>query len=51
MSSDRQSTPRRAAGEKQSERASEFTTVSGYLIRGLYSAADLSGWDPDRDLG
>jgi methylmalonyl-CoA mutase, N-terminal domain len=51
MSSDRQSTPRRAAGEKQSERASEFTTVSGYPIRGLYSAADLSGWDPDRDLG
>jgi len=51
MSSDRQSTPRRAAGEKSSERASEFTTVSGYPIRGLYSAEDLSGWDPDRDLG
>jgi len=51
MSSDRQTTPRRAPGEKQSERASEFTTVSGYPIRGLYSATDLSGWDPDRDLG
>ena len=51
MSSDRQTTPRRAPGEKQSERASEFTTVSGYPIRGLYSATDLSGWDPVRDLG
>jgi len=51
MSSDRQTTPRRAPGEKQSERASGFTTVSGYPIRGLYSATDLSGWDPDRDLG
>jgi methylmalonyl-CoA mutase N-terminal domain/subunit len=51
MSSDRQPTTRRAAGEKSSERASEFTTVSGYPIRGLYSAEDLSGWDPDRDLG
>jgi methylmalonyl-CoA mutase, N-terminal domain len=51
MSSDRQPTPRRAAGEKRSERASEFTTVSGYPIRGLYSPSDLSGWEPDRDLG
>jgi methylmalonyl-CoA mutase, N-terminal domain len=51
MSSDRQPTTRRAAGEKSSERASEFTTVSGYPIRGLYSAENLSGWDPDRDLG
>jgi methylmalonyl-CoA mutase N-terminal domain/subunit len=51
MSSDRQPTTRRADGEKSSERASEFTTVSGYPIRGLYSAEDLLGWDPDRDLG
>src|ERR1700682_2134411 len=51
MSSDRQPTPRRAAGEKPSERASEFTTVSGYPIRGLYSRSDLSDWDPDQDLG
>ena len=51
MSSDRQPIPRRAAGEKSSERASEFTTVSGYPIRQLYSPTDLSGWDPDRDLG
>src|SRR5580693_5852107 len=51
MPSDRQPTTRRAAGEKSSERASEFPTVSGYPIRGLYSAENLSGWDPDRDLG
>ncbi len=51
MSSDREPTPRRATGEKSSERASEFTTVSGYPIRGLYSPRDLSGWEPDRDLG
>jgi methylmalonyl-CoA mutase N-terminal domain/subunit len=52
MSSDRQPIPWRAAGEKSSERASEFTTVSGYPIRGLYSPSDLSsGGDPERDLG
>jgi methylmalonyl-CoA mutase N-terminal domain/subunit len=51
MPSDRQPIPRRAAGEKSSERASEFTTVSGYPIRKRYSPSDLSGWDPDRDLG
>jgi methylmalonyl-CoA mutase N-terminal domain/subunit len=51
MSSDREQTPRRAAGEKSSERSSEFTTVSGYPIRGLYSPSDLSDWEPDRDLG
>jgi len=51
MSSDRQPIPRRAAGEKSSERATEFTTVSGYPIRKLYSPNDLSGWDADRDLG
>ncbi len=51
MPSDRQPIPRRAAGEKSTERASEFTTVSAYPIRGLYSPDDLSGWDPDRDLG
>src|SRR5579864_6817788 len=51
MSTDRQPIPRRAAGEKSSERTSEFTTVSGYPIRKLYSANDLSDWDADRDLG
>ena len=51
MSSDLQPIPRRAAGEKSSERSSKFTTVSGYPIRQLYSPSDLSSWDPGRDLG
>jgi methylmalonyl-CoA mutase, N-terminal domain len=37
--------------KKSPERAAEFTTVSGYPIRRLYTEADLAGWDPDRDLG
>ncbi len=37
--------------EKSAERAAEFTTVSGHLIRRLYTPADLTGWDPGRDLG
>jgi len=51
MPADRQPTPRPAAGEKPPERAPEFTTVSGYPIRGLYSPADLSGHDAARELG
>src|SRR5277367_3001035 len=37
--------------EKSPERQAEFTTISAYPIRRLYTPADLSGWDPDRDLG
>ena len=37
--------------EKSPERQSEFTTISGYPIRRLYTPADLPGWDPNRDLG
>jgi methylmalonyl-CoA mutase N-terminal domain/subunit len=37
--------------EKSPEREAEFTTVSGYPIRRLYTPADLSGWDAERDLG
>jgi methylmalonyl-CoA mutase N-terminal domain/subunit len=44
-------TSRRTSTAKSPERASEFTTVSGYPIRGLYSPGDLSGWNVDRDLG
>src|SRR5262245_10009296 len=33
------------------ERARQFTTVSGHPIRRLYTAHDLSEWDPIRDLG
>jgi methylmalonyl-CoA mutase N-terminal domain/subunit len=36
--------------EKNSERQKEFTTVSGYPIRRLYTEADLDGWDSGRDL-
>jgi methylmalonyl-CoA mutase N-terminal domain/subunit len=41
----------RPALEKSPERTVEFTTVSGHPIRGLYTPADLPGWDPERDLG
>jgi methylmalonyl-CoA mutase N-terminal domain/subunit len=37
--------------DKSPERQSEFTTISGYPIRRLYTPADLPGWDPNRDLG
>jgi methylmalonyl-CoA mutase, N-terminal domain len=37
--------------EKSPERMEEFTTVSGYPIRRLYTEADLPNWDPERDLG
>ena len=37
--------------EKSAERLAEFTTISGYPIRRLYTPADLPGWDPGRDLG
>src|SRR5271167_1197666 len=37
--------------EKSPERQSEFTTISGYPIRRLYTPADLAGWDATRDLG
>jgi methylmalonyl-CoA mutase N-terminal domain/subunit len=36
---------------KNPERQSEFTTVSAFPIQRLYTPADLSRWDPDRDLG
>src|SRR6202163_3858203 len=41
----------RPALEKSPERQAEFTTVSGYPIRSLYTQADLEGWSPDRALG
>ncbi|MGC1414647.1 MAG: methylmalonyl-CoA mutase family protein [Candidatus Acidiferrum sp.] len=36
--------------EKSPERQTEFTTISGFPIRRLYTPADLPGWDPNRDL-
>src|SRR5271163_3105317 len=37
--------------EKSPERAHEFTTVSSYPIRRLYTGADLPDWNPEKDLG
>src|SRR5450432_1924997 len=37
--------------EKSPERRTEFTTISGHPIRRLYTAADLPGWTPEKDLG
>src|ERR1700678_1724820 len=37
--------------KKSPERAADFTTVSSYPIRRLYTAADLPNWNPERDLG
>jgi methylmalonyl-CoA mutase N-terminal domain/subunit len=41
----------RPALEKNPERHSEFTTLSGHPIHRLYTPADLHDWDADRDLG
>ena len=41
----------RSTLEKSPERQAEFTTISGYPIRRLYTEADLPNWDADRDLG
>jgi methylmalonyl-CoA mutase N-terminal domain/subunit len=36
---------------KSPDRDADFTTVSSYPIRRLYTQADLAGWDTERDLG
>src|SRR5215469_3414045 len=36
---------------KSPERQKEFTTISSYPIRRLYTQDDLSNWDSTRDLG
>ncbi len=36
---------------KSPDRAADFTTVSSYPIRRLYTQADLADWNPERDLG
>jgi len=51
MPSDSKANPPPPAGEKSRERAAQFTTVSGYPIRQVYTPADLAGWDAQRDLG
>ena len=37
--------------KKSPERQAEFTTISAYPIRRLYTPADLAGWSAERDLG
>ncbi len=37
--------------DRMPERQAEFTTISGVPIRRLYTPADLTDFDPDRDLG
>src|SRR5260370_41575896 len=37
--------------KKNPERQAEFTTISGYPIRRLYTESDLPNWDPERELG
>jgi methylmalonyl-CoA mutase, N-terminal domain len=44
-------TDNRSEGNAAGERSSQFTTVSGYPIRGLYTPADLAGEDLAHDLG
>ena len=36
---------------KSPERLAEFTTISGYPVRRLYTQADLAEWDVERNLG
>src|SRR6201982_865043 len=36
---------------KTPDRDADFTPVSSYPIRRLYTQADLAGWDAERDLG
>ncbi len=36
---------------KTPDRDADFTTVSSYPIRRLYTQADLASWDAERDLG
>src|SRR5205823_13146984 len=40
-----------AATKKHAERKSRFSTLSDEVIEPLYTADDLEGFDPDRDLG
>jgi methylmalonyl-CoA mutase N-terminal domain/subunit len=41
----------KAAVRPAAERADSFTTISGRAIKPLYTAEDLSGIDPARDIG
>jgi methylmalonyl-CoA mutase N-terminal domain/subunit len=60
ISASRKPSPKEIAWEEKTlgptlanspERQAEFTTISGYPIRRLYTPGDLCDWDPQRDLG
>jgi methylmalonyl-CoA mutase N-terminal domain/subunit len=51
MPHDRPSSAGGPSGEQTKKNTSDFTTVSGYPVRGLYSASDLAEHDPRQDLG
>ena len=51
MPQDRPSSARGPSGERTKSRTSDFTTVSGHPVRGLYSASDLAEHDLRQDLG
>src|ERR1035437_1061353 len=54
MPSDHEQIPRRSATDtnrKSPSRPAEFTTISTPPTRQLYPPADLTGWEPGRDLG
>jgi methylmalonyl-CoA mutase N-terminal domain/subunit len=51
MPSDHQPLPQRSISDTPSKKAHDFTTISGYSIRELYTRADLPNWDADEDLG
>jgi methylmalonyl-CoA mutase N-terminal domain/subunit len=44
-------TDKPSEGNAAGEHSSQFTTVSGYPIRSLYTSADLVGTDPTHELG
>src|ERR1700736_1134320 len=43
--------PQKSSDHPRSERAAEFTTISGHPISRLYTQNDLSGWDAAHELG
>src|SRR5882724_867519 len=42
--------PQKPERNRITERAGQFTTVSGHPIRRVYSPADVPDWDESRDL-
>jgi methylmalonyl-CoA mutase N-terminal domain/subunit len=51
MASERPPSPENTIGDKPAKNARDFTTISGHPIRELYTPADLSSWNAEKDLG